>query len=285
MKTVLSALITVFVCVVVVALSAGAQDDISGQTKALTVISDTADRLCDKIMMSGFSSDTAISGVAQAELAGVLKRFADAGVKGNAELRNNEYQGLVREQLASALKDSRDCKRDVFKVLVDRLLPKGSTSNNVGAVERIQAEVSDGCRRLQFWPRAGPTPPEDVRRNLERIAQTASNQELGVGIPSRTLASLNRCLGAAYLISGKGPPDNIREALPYLDRSLAFDPEQLLLRQNIVYLDQMLKTGQGDITVYLTTIFQVLRGSNDPEISDLVSQMREEAMKSLPRTK
>ena len=262
---------------------ASAQDDLVEQTRALKVIEDTAYRLCNRIPLEGKQNDADISGEAQAGLTGVLAKFASLGIKGNAYLNDRQYHGLVQDQLAAALKDSQDCRRDVLNILVDRILPQRSqnapaTTLNAPATalsEPIDADISDDCGKLQFWPGID-TPINSLIDQLRKLYAEISDQN--ISLSKRTLANLNRCLGAAYLVSGKGLPGNLKDSLPYLARSLSYDPDQLLLRQNIQYLDRMLQTGSGDTKLYCTSVFQVLRGENDPELADLAQWCNGAAM-------
>src|SRR5271165_4640514 len=105
------------ICSIGAAGQAWSQESLTDQTKALSVISDTADRLCgNAIDPAGQKTKTNYNIAASTGLDGVLARLVGLGVKANADLSKEEYHGVVQEQLASALKDSQDCKRDVFKI-------------------------------------------------------------------------------------------------------------------------------------------------------------------------
>jgi hypothetical protein len=247
------------------------QEDLTEQTKALAIISDTADKLCYTIKLEGQKTDYNVA--AEASLNGVLAQIAGLGVKANANLKNEEYHGVVQEQLASALKDSQECKRDIFKILVDRILPKRTEPlNNAGTVQRVDADVSDICTRLRYWPEINETEKNSLKARLEKLSKQVNNQVLGTNIPAYIIAKLNRCLGAADLISDPGIPGSIRNALPYFDRSLAFQPDQKVLRKNVEFLDEFLKTGSVDGVALMTTLLQILRGGDDADIPRLAKQ-------------
>jgi hypothetical protein len=120
---------------------------IGPQQAALKDIRDTADDICYTIPLAGERRDVHLSGEADAQLAGVISRVANLGIKGAAQFNNEQYRGVLREQLAATVKDSSDCKRDVFKLLVDKMLPSAATpapperaSINTGNIEQTTKE-------------------------------------------------------------------------------------------------------------------------------------------------
>jgi hypothetical protein len=261
------------ICSVGAAGQAWSQESLTDQTKALTVISDTADRLCgNAIDPAGQKTKTSYNIAASTGLDGVLAKLVGLGVKANADLSKEEYHGVVQEQLASALKDSQDCKRDVFKILVDRiLLPREPPRNNAGTVQRIDADVSEICSRLKYWPE-NTSEISDLKTRIVKLSEQISQQIIDTNIPPYIMAKLNRCIGAVNLISDPGLPGSIRNSLPYFDRSLAFEPDQKLLRKNVEALDEFLKTGSVDGVTLVTTMLQILRGGDDPDIPKLAKQ-------------
>jgi hypothetical protein len=161
--------------------------------------------------------------------------------------------------------------------LITALWTSNADAQNAGNqdLRRIEADIADGCRNLQFWPRLPPAQLDEAGEALQKLSGEAN-----LIATTKDLATLNRCLAGYELIMGGGPPDSLRKALPYLDRSLAFDPDQLLLRQNRTFLDQMLKTKTADFRQWMTTILQVLRGADDPEIPDVVQLLQDAADKN-----
>jgi hypothetical protein len=258
------------ICLIGAVGPAWSQESLMDQTKALAVISDTADRLCgNAIKLEGQKTNYNIA--ADAGLNGVLAKLVGLGVKANADLNNEEYHGLVQEQLASALKDSQDCKRDVFKILVDRILPREAPPNNAATVQRVDADVSEICTRLKYWPE-NTSEISNLKTRITKLSEQVNQQILGTNIPPYIMAKLNRCIGAVNLVSDPGLPGSIRNSLPYIDRSLAFEPDQKLLRKNVEVLDAFLKTGSVDGVALVTTMLQILRGGDDPDIPKLAKQ-------------
>ncbi len=219
------------ICLIGAVGPAWSQESLMDQTKALAVLSDTADRLCgNTIKPEGQKTKANYSIAADVGLNGVIAKLIGLGVKANADLNNEEYHGVVQEQLASALKDSQDCKRDVFKILVDRiLLPREAPPNNAGTVQRVDADVSEICTKLKYWPE-NTSEISDLKTRIIHISEQINQQILGTNIPPYIMAKLHRCIGAVNLISDPGLPGSIRNSLPYFDRSLAFEPDQKLER-------------------------------------------------------
>lgn len=113
------------ICLVILFLFANQawSDELDKKKKALDIISDIADRICYSVPLHGSSNKVEISGEAKAELTGVTKKLADIGLKGAAKYESAEYQGVLQSDLAKTLRNSSDCKKDVYRMLIDRLMP------------------------------------------------------------------------------------------------------------------------------------------------------------------
>jgi hypothetical protein len=115
--------------------------DIAAQQAALKDIRETAAEICYTIPLAGEHRDVHLTGEADGQLAGVISRLANLGIKGAGQFNDGEYRGVLREQLAATVKDSSDCKRDVFKLLVDKMLPAPASAGgrqgiNAGNIEQ-----------------------------------------------------------------------------------------------------------------------------------------------------
>jgi len=148
-----------------------------------------------------------------------------------------------------------------------------ATGDDISA--SVQATVAGNCRKLQFFPRITASDIQEVTQSLETLqAQTSEPGADGL-VPSSTLANLNRCLAGAYLLSGTGPPGSYRKALPYLYRSLSFNPEQSQLRVNISFMERALAAGSVGIVDGTVNTLQILRGADDPEIPIIAKGLAE----------
>ncbi len=94
-----------------------AEADIKVAKEALDVIRDFANDYCDRIPLEGSASDVELSGIAQAELSGLLKKLADIGIEGGGEYKLSEYKGVLRSDLVEALKDNQNCRLKVWEHL------------------------------------------------------------------------------------------------------------------------------------------------------------------------
>lgn len=106
-------------------------DDLENQQKALNTISNFAEKLCKYPPLAGNESKYELSGEAKAELSKVLKKVADLGVKGAAKYQASDYEGLLQKDLANVVKDSSNCKMEVWRDLKDRLIPPAKLSEEV----------------------------------------------------------------------------------------------------------------------------------------------------------
>lgn len=101
-----------------------ATGQLDAQKEALAVIADFADRLCKDIPLEGSGENVELSIQAKAELDGLIKKLAKLGAAGAGKYQKTEYQGLLQSDLAAVLRDSTECKLEVFRALKDELLVK-----------------------------------------------------------------------------------------------------------------------------------------------------------------
>lgn len=112
---------------------------VSAQTldrESIALIRETADSICGEIMRDGSSRDIEIEGEVSAELKGLAKRLADAGIEGSARLEDGRYANVLRDELGEELKSARDCRMKVFDKLLDRLDP-ATPPAQTGQVEPV----------------------------------------------------------------------------------------------------------------------------------------------------
>jgi eukaryotic-like serine/threonine-protein kinase len=108
-----------------------AQDDLaSRQRAALKDIRETAADICGTIEQRGQQSESEIAGKVQAKLNGVMSKVADLGIEGTGHLKSKEYQGVLQTELAATLKESANCRKDVFEKLMEKMLPTAPTEAN-----------------------------------------------------------------------------------------------------------------------------------------------------------
>jgi uncharacterized protein YecT (DUF1311 family) len=100
------------------------QDDyLRRQMHALSAIKDTANTICYTVKQEGQTFQGTLSGDMKATLENAMSTVKDLKVDGSGQIKAVEYQGVVREALASTLQDSQACKRSVFDRLVVIMVP------------------------------------------------------------------------------------------------------------------------------------------------------------------
>jgi len=90
--------------------------------KALNMIADFAGRLCKDIPLQGHGDNFELSGSAKAELNGIIKQLANLGIDGAIKYQNIDYEGVLQKDLVNALKDSTNCRLQIWNDLKDKLI-------------------------------------------------------------------------------------------------------------------------------------------------------------------
>jgi len=151
------------------------------------------------------------------------------------------------------------------------------TETDEGAVRKFADDVANDVTyytaKLGSWPAASFGGEEVIAPLSATLEKVQANPDYRQSHPN-VAATIYRMLGGACLIHTKlEMPDKIRQALPYLKRSLEIWPEQELLQQNVAFLQTFLHNQGGNSRDYLTAVFQILRGPRDPDIPVLVEKM------------
>jgi hypothetical protein len=102
--------------------------NLESQGKALKVIDDFASHLCLSVPLASSTNNLELTGEAKAELSKILKQIAELGLEGAAKYQSSEWQGLLQQDLAEQLNNSRNCKLEVFKTLQEKLLLSATSS-------------------------------------------------------------------------------------------------------------------------------------------------------------
>ena len=96
--------------------------------QALQEITDTVDRLCGNVATSGQTNAASGAAEVKAELNGLAKRLADLGVSASGSTSSSTYEGVIQQELPTALRDVRECKLKVFQTLQEKLLPDAQST-------------------------------------------------------------------------------------------------------------------------------------------------------------
>lgn len=126
-------------------------DSMENKKEALAIIADTADQICNKnIKQSSQSNEMSLSGEANAEIAGLVKKLVDLGIVGAGSYSSKKTQGILQYELAGSIKSQSNCKQGVFYALIEKFIPSEknvnpfiSTGNEIQVPEPISAIRSD----------------------------------------------------------------------------------------------------------------------------------------------
>jgi hypothetical protein len=105
--------------------SAAAQQDFDAQLK---MIRETAADICYTVDQRGRKSDAQLTGEVQAQVNGIISKLFDLSGKASGNIGSQEYRGVSQEALATALKESANCRERVLNKLLDRIRPLSSAS-------------------------------------------------------------------------------------------------------------------------------------------------------------
>ena len=108
-----------------IALAATAQayaQSLEVQTKALAQITDAADKICSIVSHAGNSQSLQVKGEVKAQLSGLMKRLADLGILTIADFTTEQYESVIRADLAETIHRNAECKFKVFDKLQEKMI-------------------------------------------------------------------------------------------------------------------------------------------------------------------
>jgi hypothetical protein len=110
-------------CILLMLLSLQHNLALADTPATLSAIADTADRICGIVATQGEAGQSKVQGDIHAELNGLARRLATIGGSASTDFTSSKYQGLLQQDLPTALKDTRECKLQVFEKLQAIILP------------------------------------------------------------------------------------------------------------------------------------------------------------------
>jgi hypothetical protein len=116
--------------------NAFADELLNQKQRALELIANTADRICGEAQTSGNIENSELQGKIEGQLKGLASKLAEAGISGSGKITNEQYQGVVRSELASTLHDIRQCKLKILERLQEQVLGPSSQSQGGGEQSR-----------------------------------------------------------------------------------------------------------------------------------------------------
>jgi hypothetical protein len=113
----------VFFFAIFAASEASAQSQsMDAQAKALDLITKAADSVCSTVKQAGSSESLNVKGEVKAQLNGLIKQLADLGINGAADFNSDQYEGVIRTDLATAVLNNAQCKFNVFDKLQAKMI-------------------------------------------------------------------------------------------------------------------------------------------------------------------
>ncbi|MDZ5650423.1 hypothetical protein [Nitrospirillum sp. BR 11828] len=109
----------------------------SNNQDALKLIRETANDICGTIPLNGTTTNINTKGNIKAEVNGLVKKLANLGIEGQADIKSSEYEGLSQGDIPTSIKDQRECKLTVFKILSDKFLTKTGKKDSSADSELI----------------------------------------------------------------------------------------------------------------------------------------------------
>lgn len=105
---------------------------------ALTTIEKAADDICGAVKQEGSSAERdvtgTIGGTVNLNIGGILRDLIGKLIEGNASIsgawKSEQYQGVLREHLASVVIKNSNCRLDVLKILSSSLMYTAIVNNN-----------------------------------------------------------------------------------------------------------------------------------------------------------
>jgi hypothetical protein len=95
---------------------------LEAQAKALDLITTTADRICNIVRLAGNSQSLKVTGDVKAQLSGLIKQLADIGISGAADFTTDQYEGVLRADLAASVERNAECKFKIFDKLQEKMI-------------------------------------------------------------------------------------------------------------------------------------------------------------------
>lgn len=116
-----------YITLVIIVLSTKISAAQTLDTKNLLEVRAAIADICGELLKEGESSETKVSGNAEAKLDGLLDRFADIGVEGAASIDKAKYLGVLRSDLLDERNAARDCRLVLWNDLKSSVITPAKT--------------------------------------------------------------------------------------------------------------------------------------------------------------
>jgi hypothetical protein len=122
--------VTLLISIISISPHAVSAQSLKKKEEALKIIAEFANSFCQKVPLEGGNYGWELSGKGKVELNNILKKLIDIGVEGAVKYQDMEYKGFLQEDLVKALKESNNCRLQIWNDLKDRLLTPELQPNN-----------------------------------------------------------------------------------------------------------------------------------------------------------
>ena len=124
--------------------------------KALELITNTADRICNIVSIKGDAGSPETNADVKAQLDGLLSKLADIGTSSIWGINNETYQNILQQDLSATLKDNAACKLKVFNSLLGKLL-EPATAPPVPVLQPPPSSRAPASPSAAIIPSPGPS--------------------------------------------------------------------------------------------------------------------------------
>jgi hypothetical protein len=147
--------------------------DLMPQAKALQLIEDAANKLCTSIDTKVTADKLELTGEAKAVVSGVLSKLVNVGVDSAAKYQKSKSNGVLQQDLASAISKNDDCRLTVLEMLKDDLLVPPGRTNERGNIQHLMDFL---CNRGVLQNDYSWELPDAVHASVEQIEAELGNR-------------------------------------------------------------------------------------------------------------
>jgi len=181
-----------------------AEPDLAQTERALDLISKFANTMCSSPELRGKSSEVDVNAAAKAEVSKLVKKIADLKIEAGTKFQSTEYQGLLQRDLLEALKDSANCKQNIYNDLKDRVLPSrlkpdaskqkgGQTASKANGASAPSSRASSAASAVTRSRTAtAPHKQTGDPKKVEASAATSSRPRLALLIANENYTHIGR---------------------------------------------------------------------------------------------
>gem|GEM_PF-5595294 len=137
-------------CIAVVTTCLGGETSTSDlNDKKIKLITDTAATICASFSDKGESSELTVAGGVNAQLSKLSRALADLGLNLKADYDTQQHQGVLKDQVLDAIKESNSCRLDVFHSLLNDTNQSRTRAKQPPTTSNNQTTHGNGSHNIQ----------------------------------------------------------------------------------------------------------------------------------------